>query len=137
VLYVEIDIHSPVPIYEQIMDQVRGLVRAGRLAPGTTLPSVRQLAADLELNPNTVARAYSLLERDGVVKTARRRGTVVAGAAPSKARKAVHLRLQQAVDHVLEHAASLGIESEELLEALQARLRRRGPSRRSPRRRSE
>ena len=135
-LYIEIDVHSPVPVYEQIVDQVRGLVRAGRLAPGATLPSVRQLAADLELNPNTVAKAYSLLERDGVVKTARRRGTVVAGAAASKARKAVHLRLQEAVDHVLEHTANLGIDADELLDALQARLRKRGATRRTSRRRS-
>jgi len=134
-LFIEIDVHSPLPVYEQIMDQIRGLVRAGRLAPGTALPSVRQLAADLELNPNTVARAYGLLERDGVVKTARRRGTVVAGAAPQKARKAVDLRLQEAVDHVLQHTASLGIEPDELLDALRNRLRRRS-TRRAPRRRS-
>ncbi len=133
-LYVEIDVHSAVPVYEQIMDQIRAAVRAGRLTPGTPLPSVRQLAADLELNPNTVAKAYGLLERDGVLETARRRGTRVAGAAPSKARQAVDLRLQEAVDHVLEHTASLGIEADELLQALQGRLRNRG-SRGAPSRR--
>ena len=135
-LYVEVDVHSAVPVYEQIMDQIRGAVRSGQLTPGTPLPSVRQLAADLELNPNTVAKAYGLLERDGVVKTARRRGTVVAGTAAAKARKAVHLRLQEAVDHVLEHTASLGIDADELLDALRSRLRQKGATRPSSRRRS-
>ena len=135
-LYVEVDVHSTVPVYEQIMDQIRGAVRAGQLAPGAPLPSVRQLAADLELNPNTVAKAYSLLERDGVVETARRRGTLVAGTAPAKARKAVHRRLQAAVDHVLEHTASLGIDADELLDALQSRLRTRRVTRPPSQRRS-
>lgn len=63
---------SGVPLYRQIVDQTRLLVAAGRLAPGRCLPSVRTMAADLDVNPMTVSKAYSLLEQAGIV--ARRRG---------------------------------------------------------------
>ena len=69
---------SAVPPYEQIRVQITEQVRSGVLPPGSQLPTVRRLAADLGLAPNTVARAYKELEHDGVVATAGRRGTVVA-----------------------------------------------------------
>ena len=56
-LFLEVDTHGPVPIYEQIMDGIQRLIREEKLLPGVPLPSVRQLASDLEINPNTVARA--------------------------------------------------------------------------------
>lgn len=70
---------SGLPIYRQIMDQVRQQVAAGRLAAGEFLPSVRQLAADLQVNPMTISKAYSLLERDGVVEFVRGQGMRVRG----------------------------------------------------------
>lgn len=73
----EIDLHSPVPVYEQILLQIRSAITGGELALGASLPPIRQLAADLEVNPATVAKAYQLLERDGIVRTAGRRGTFV------------------------------------------------------------
>jgi len=69
---------SPVPIYEQIVAQVTFAVAAGSLRPGDFIPSVRDLAADLVLNPNTVARAFVELERRGVVVARRGRGMAVA-----------------------------------------------------------
>jgi GntR family transcriptional regulator len=80
----EINTLSATPIYEQIVEQVRQSVAEGTLAPGAPLPTIRQLARDLELNPATVAKAYQLLERDGVLETAGRRGTFVRGDAPSR-----------------------------------------------------
>ena len=68
---------SPEPIYEQIVRQIQDRVAAGELAPGTPLPTVRQLAGDLQLNRNTVARAYKQLEDRGVILTAGRKGTFV------------------------------------------------------------
>jgi len=65
------------PIYGQIVQQVEQAILSGELPPGKPLPSIRQLANDLELNPNTVARAYQQLERDQIVATAGRRGTFV------------------------------------------------------------
>jgi len=68
---------SPEPVYEQIVRQVQHGVAEGELKPGDALPTVRQLADDLQINRNTVARAYKLLEDRGVILTAGRRGTFV------------------------------------------------------------
>lgn len=73
-----VDPGSVVPAYEQIVTQVVTAVRRGSLSPGTRLPTVRQLAGDLGLAPNTVAKAYRQLESDGFVATNGRNGTVVA-----------------------------------------------------------
>lgn len=70
--------NSGLPIYRQICDQVRRHVASHRLAPGDYLPSVRQVALELQVNPMTVSKAYSLLERDGVVELARGQGMRVA-----------------------------------------------------------
>lgn len=124
-MYLEIDTASRVPIYAQIMDRIRALVRTHTLRPGAPLPSVRQLAADLEVNPNTVAKAYALLERDGLIQTARRRGTSIAPSARDAARETLSSRLEEAIDRVIEAADSLGIDHDELLTALERRGRRR------------
>ncbi len=121
-LYLEVDVSSPVAIYEQIVDNIQRLVREEKLIPGADLPSVRQLASDLEINPNTVARAYSLLEKDGVIETARRRGTRIAASAPSRARVSRAGRIEAAVDRVIQETAHLGIDPEELVQALITRL---------------
>lgn len=68
---------SGTPIYRQIIDQTRQLVASGRLPPGDHLPSVRTMAAELGINPMTVSKAYSLLERDGIVTRRRGHGMVV------------------------------------------------------------
>jgi GntR family transcriptional regulator len=70
--------NSGLPIYRQICDQVRRHVASSRLSPGDFLPSVRQAAIELQVNPMTVSKAYSLLERDGVVELARGQGMRVA-----------------------------------------------------------
>jgi GntR family transcriptional regulator len=122
-LYLEIDAQSPVPIYEQIIDGIQRLVRESKLAPGVFLPSVRQLAMDLEINPNTVARAYSLLEKDGILETARRRGTRVAVTAPECARRLLRSRVDAAAERVIRETAHLGVDPDDLLIALARRLK--------------
>jgi GntR family transcriptional regulator len=97
-------------------------VRERRLLPGARLPSVRQLAADLEINPNTVARAYSLMERDGIIDTARRRGTRVADAVPARAAESLASRVEDVADRVIRETAHLGIEPGALVKALHRRL---------------
>ena len=74
---IAVQIDSPEPVYEQIVRQIRDGVSSGELAAGVPLPPVRQLATDLVLNRNTVARAYKLLEEQGVILTAGRKGTFV------------------------------------------------------------
>lgn len=71
---------SGVPIYRQIMDQIRHGIASGRLCPGEQLPTVRALAVELAVNPNTVIKAYSLLEQQGVLTTEQGSGTFVAEA---------------------------------------------------------
>lgn len=77
----QVDLLSPTPPYEQVRRQVAAHVSAGTVRPGQRLPTVRELAGRLGLSPNTVARAYRELERDGLVTTRRRVGTVVSGPA--------------------------------------------------------
>src|ERR1700757_1675540 len=72
-----LDLHSGVPVYRQIVDQVRGGVASGALAVGDQLPTVRQLAVDLSINPNTVVRAYRELEFGGLLETHQGTGTFI------------------------------------------------------------
>src|SRR5277367_6963741 len=72
-----LDLHSGVPVYRQIIDQVRGGVASGSLSAGDQLPTVRQLAVDLAINPNTVLRAYRELELGGTLETHQGTGTFI------------------------------------------------------------
>lgn len=82
---ISVDLGSATPPYEQIRAQVSSLIALGALAPGTRLPTVRSLAADLGIAAGTVARAYRELEQAGLIETRRRNGTVVAGTPPAAA----------------------------------------------------
>ena len=75
---IRIDPESRVPLYAQIVEQIQAHIAAGQLTPGDQLPTIRQLAADLRINFNTVVRAYLELEREGLISTQRGRGTFVA-----------------------------------------------------------
>jgi GntR family transcriptional regulator len=72
-----IDIDHPEPLFSQLIEQIKQAVQSGQLSPGNPLPSIRQLASDLEMNSKTVAKAYRLLERDSVVQTKGYRGTFI------------------------------------------------------------
>lgn len=72
-----IDLTDPQPPFAQLMEQIKQAVSSGKLAPGEQLPSIRQLAGDLDLNSKTVAKAYRLLERDSVIQSRGYRGTFV------------------------------------------------------------
>jgi len=72
-----INIDDPVPLFAQLIEQVKKAVLVGELRPGDALPSIRKLSADLDLNSKTVAKAFSLLERDSVIQTRGYRGTFI------------------------------------------------------------
>ena len=76
-MIIQIDTNLSTPLFQQLMDQIKKAVMDGLLKPGDPLPSIRQLANDLELNHNTVAKAYRLLERDSVIQTKGYRGTSI------------------------------------------------------------
>jgi len=101
---------SPVPPFEQLRTQVVAQVRSGTLSPGTRLPTVRWLAADLGIAPNTVARTYRELERDGVLETRGRNGTFVA-ATGDVAQRAAH----EAATQYVVRLRRLGLDADETL----------------------
>ena len=76
---IKIDTNLSLPLFKQLMDQIKKAVMDGLLKPGDSLPSIRQLANDLELNHNTVAKAYRILERDSIIQTKGYRGTSIHG----------------------------------------------------------
>ena len=109
------------PIYRQIVNQVKYLVAAGRLAPGEELPPIRTLAEQLVINPNTVARAYLELERAGLVTKRHGSGTYVSdGGSPLKRAERLKL-LTQHSDTLLAEARHLEIEIDELFDLIRQR----------------
>jgi len=73
----QIDLESGVPIYMQLVDRIKQMVVSGQLQPGQQLPTIRQLAADLRVNYNTIGRAYLILDQEGVISTQQGRGTYI------------------------------------------------------------
>jgi DNA-binding transcriptional regulator YhcF (GntR family) len=103
---------SPVPPYEQISLQLRTMIALAHLLPGEQLPSVRQLARDLGVAPNTVVRAYTELERDGWVETSARKGVKVAARPPEITEEERQSRLTSAVDQLFVTVHQLGVSAE-------------------------
>ncbi|HEX41616.1 MAG TPA: GntR family transcriptional regulator [Phycisphaerales bacterium] len=113
-MLLEIDHHSGVPIYRQIIDQIRKLIMAGSLAPGEQLMTVRDLAAGLKVNPMTVSKAYSLLEMEGLLERRRGVGLFVAELADNRrARTSVEL-IEQSLARAVATAVQLGIRREQV-----------------------
>ena len=117
---------SGVPIYVQIKNQVKNAIAAGALKQDQTLPSVRKLASELGINPNTVARAYQELERDGVIATVPGGGTYVAENVPRFLKAEKLRRLQPYAKQIAVEGIQLGLTDEEILGALQEELERLG-----------
>jgi|SRR5215469_511573 len=115
-----LDLHSGVPVYRQIIDQVIGGIAAGALETGDQLPTVRQLAVDLSINPNTVIKAYRELEIRGVLETQQGTGTFISHQKPKRDDADRQRRLTQLVGEFIARAGSAGFTVEELLEQLQS-----------------
>jgi GntR family transcriptional regulator len=115
---------SRVPIYRQLVEQVRQRVARGRLRPGERLPSVRVLSRELVVNPNTVARAYTELERDGVLNTRPGLGVFVAEPQAELSAAARRERLSAALDQFLTEAVHLGISEDDVLAAVARKIKR-------------
>jgi GntR family transcriptional regulator len=120
-----VETNAPEPVYEQIVRQIHDGVNSGRLKPGTPLPTVRQLAGDLALNRNTVARAYKLLEDQGVILTAGRKGTFVRQGATNEVAKVKASRAQSAMRRVVERLLVEGLSREEISDVFERALRAR------------
>jgi GntR family transcriptional regulator len=118
---IHISPHDGVPIYLQVVNQVKYLVAAGRLAPGEELPAIRVLAERLQVNPNTIARAYRELEVAGVVEKRRTAGTYVSAARSPLARRERLKILTERIDALLAEARQLGIRTDDVIELLRQR----------------
>jgi len=125
-----VDARSGVPIYLQIIEQIKRSVALGVLQAGEQLPTVKQLALDLTINPNTVAKAYRDLEREQVIETAAGRGSFVRGGSVTEAKAAVGDVARTAIDAAVREAKSLGLERGDVHELLDRALDRWFPEER-------
>jgi GntR family transcriptional regulator len=115
---IEVDPASDVPIYLQIVERIKHMIATGELAPGQQLPTVRRVAVELSVNPNTVARAYAELDKEGIISTQQGRGTFVVQVPDDKRLARMRAeKLHSIVQRALVQAFSLGYHVEEIQEA--------------------
>ena len=122
-MFRQIDPRSPIPLYAQIADRIRIAVAASDLAPGAALPSVRQLAAQLRVNPATVVQAYRELEEAGVVESRQGAGTFVRELAEPKREAERQREGRRLVRQLLQEASSRGVTRDDLLHAIRVELK--------------
>ncbi len=115
-MWFDVNPRSDVPIYQQLVDGVKKAVARGILAPGDKLPSVRELAGRIAINPNTIAKAYQEMERAGIIETLRGRGSFIAEVqARSIDREEKKRRMREMLEKVLVEAYYMQMEEEEVL----------------------
>lgn len=117
-----LDLHSGVPVYRQIIDQVRSGLASGSLTAGDQLPTVRQLAVDLAINPNTVLRAYRELELGGLLETHQGTGTFIANKKVQKNPVERERELTQLAGEFAARAGAAGFKLEDLIDRLREML---------------
>jgi GntR family transcriptional regulator len=121
---IRVNTTSFIPIYEQIKKETVRLVATGVLKPHDTLPSIRDLAAELIVNPNTVARAYRELEQDGLIMTQKGRGSFVAGRAQPDIEKNIEAYLVPVLDEAIAEARKFNLGTERIMSLFESRLRK-------------
>ncbi|MCC6485185.1 MAG: GntR family transcriptional regulator [Armatimonadetes bacterium] len=122
-MLLRVDTTDAVPVYAQIVEQVKRAVAAGVLDAGDALPSLREMAMKLRINPLTVGRAYKQLEQEGLIETRHGLGSFVAGSAKSPAREFGRDAIARGIDRVLVDAMDLGVGFDEVREVFEERLR--------------
>lgn len=122
-LNIQVDLRSDIPIYLQIVEQIRHLVASGQLNPGDQLPTVRQLAAELRINFNTVARSYRILDEAGLISTQHGRGTYIWDQPSPETSQRLRLESLQALTRrYLNQSSRLGFSPAEVAEQFQTQL---------------
>lgn len=119
-----IDSKSGVPLYIQLQEGIKALIVKGVYPPGEQLPTVRQLAVDLRINSNTVARAYSELEREGIISTHQGRGTFVCGLPEVLEAEVKEQQIDTLLERLLADAYLLGYQAKDVLCRLEHKLKR-------------
>jgi GntR family transcriptional regulator len=113
-----LDAHSGVPVYRQLIDQVQAAVASGALAPADQLPTVRQVAVDLAINPNTVSRAYREMEIRGLLDTQQGTGTFIADRKVEYSKDERERQLAQLAGEFVSRAGAAGFTLKQLMKAL-------------------
>lgn len=114
-MQIELDFQSPIPIYQQLRFQIMQLIATGRLAPGTSLPSVRKLGEDLGIHFHTVNKSYSLLKQDGYIISHRHNGMVVADTLPTLGENFL-TSLEDQISPIVAEAFCAGIDRKDFLD---------------------
>ena len=122
----KIDPRSHVPIYLQIVDGIREAVAAGLYSPGESLPSLRALALDVQVNPNTVQRAYDELARDGLIYSRRGKGLFVAEQGKANARTLAQKTVRCSFDQGIRAGHAAGMDTKEIRTVFQASMSAKG-----------
>ena len=117
-----VDPRSHVPIYLQIADEIRAAVAAGLYRPGETLPSLRAMAVEVQVNPNTVQRAYDELEREGLVYSQRGRGLFVAEQGAASAQLTAGDGIRRTFDEAIRASLAAGMRAKQIREIFNAAL---------------
>jgi GntR family transcriptional regulator len=113
-MFRHVDPRSPIPLYVQIATRLRVAMATGEIAPGLSLPSVRQLAAEIRVNPATVVQAYKELEHDGLVESRQGAGTFVRGVSDNRRGTERQREARRLVRSLVTEASSLGLSHEDL-----------------------
>lgn len=122
-MQIQIDFRSGVPIYNQIMEQIQRMIASGELKVGDQLPTVRQLATDLRVNFNTIARAYRMLDEAGLISTQQGRGTYIWARPTDEDNHNTRQRtLEELAFQFVNQAMRLGASTEEITAAFQKQL---------------
>jgi GntR family transcriptional regulator len=121
---IKLDLKSGVPFYRQVIDQVKAAIATESLSPGDRLPTVRQLAVDLSINPNTVSRAYTELELTGLVETQMGSGTFVGNRQVKPDEVEQRRMLDQICQEFLSRASIHGFTLDDILQNLEQRRKR-------------
>jgi GntR family transcriptional regulator len=121
---IKLDLKSGVPFYRQVIDQVKAAIATESLSPGDRLPTVRQLAVDLSINPNTVSRAYTELELTGLVETQMGSGTFVGNRKVKPDEVEQRRMLDQICQEFLSRASTHGFTLDDILQNLEQRRKR-------------
>ncbi|MGI8906009.1 MAG: GntR family transcriptional regulator [Candidatus Sumerlaeaceae bacterium] len=118
----QVDLAGAKPVYQQLVDQVKFAIASGRLLPGDRLPPVRDVAVQVRVNRNTVARVYSELEREGVLYTRAGQGTFVSDRGSQLTRTVQRKQLQASLDELLSQAKLFGLSREQVLTIFSERM---------------